>query len=177
VAHDLRALLNLPASAAAFLEEFLAHPRKTVVLAGFLFWSLVTVAFSLATKYWHVVVLRAIEGFGEAFYFPAAMALLPTFRVEQVLNAIKRCHPTIFPGVPTMYVAFNNLPDISRYDFSSLRGVFVGAAPQREVRTTPILPRAPFFKACCTARYGFINLRTKGTIIVTPDFLTATPDS
>jgi MFS family permease len=53
--------------------------RKTVVLAGFLFWSLVTLAFSFATKYWHVVTLRAIEGFGEAFYFPAAMALISAY--------------------------------------------------------------------------------------------------
>jgi len=53
--------------------------RKNVVLAGFLFWSLVTLAFSFATKYWHIVALRAIEGFGEAFYFPAAMALISAY--------------------------------------------------------------------------------------------------
>jgi MFS family permease len=53
--------------------------RKTVVLAGFFFWSLVTLAFSFATKYWHIVALRAIEGFGEAFYFPAAMAMISAY--------------------------------------------------------------------------------------------------
>jgi MFS family permease len=53
--------------------------RKTVLLSGFLFWSVITVAFGFATRYWHLVALRAIEGFGEAFYFPAAMALLSSY--------------------------------------------------------------------------------------------------
>jgi len=59
----------------------------------------------------------------------ATMALLPTFRVEQVLAAIKRHHPTIFPGVPTMYVAINNVPGVRRYDIQSIRACISGAAP------------------------------------------------
>jgi acyl-CoA synthetase (AMP-forming)/AMP-acid ligase II len=35
----------------------------------------------------------------------------------------------LFIGVPTMFVAFNNLPDIQRYDLTSLKRIFVGAAP------------------------------------------------
>ncbi len=53
--------------------------RKTVILGGFLFWSVVTLAFGFATKYWHLVALRAIEGLGEAFYFPAAMAMISAY--------------------------------------------------------------------------------------------------
>jgi long-chain acyl-CoA synthetase len=59
----------------------------------------------------------------------AAMVLLPTFRVEQVLNAIKRHHPSIFPGVPTMYVAINNMPGVRRYGIQSIRACISGAAP------------------------------------------------
>jgi MFS family permease len=66
--------------------------RKTVVLAGFLFWSLVTVAFSFATRYWHVVALRAIEGFGEAFYFPAAMALLSAYHGKDTRSRAMGIH-------------------------------------------------------------------------------------
>jgi MFS family permease len=66
--------------------------RKTVVLAGFLFWSLVTVAFSFATRYWHLVALRAIEGFGEAFYFPAAMALLSAYHGKDTRSRAMGIH-------------------------------------------------------------------------------------
>ncbi len=66
--------------------------RKTVVLTGFLFWSLVTLAFSFATKYWHVVTLRAIEGFGEAFYFPAAMALISAYHGKDTRSRAMGIH-------------------------------------------------------------------------------------
>ena len=66
--------------------------RKTVVLGGFFFWSLVTLAFSFATKYWHVVALRAIEGFGEAFYFPAAMALISAYHGKDTRSRAMGIH-------------------------------------------------------------------------------------
>ncbi len=66
--------------------------RKTVVLAGFVFWSLVTLAFSFATRYWHVVALRAIEGFGEAFYFPAAMALISAYHGKDTRSRAMGLH-------------------------------------------------------------------------------------
>jgi len=66
--------------------------RKTVVLAGFIFWSLVTLTFSFATKYWHVVALRAIEGFGEAFYFPAAMALISAYHDKDTRSRAMGIH-------------------------------------------------------------------------------------
>jgi MFS family permease len=53
--------------------------RKTVILSGFFFWSFITLLFGFATEYWHLVTLRAIEGLGEAFYFPAAMAMLSAY--------------------------------------------------------------------------------------------------
>ena len=59
----------------------------------------------------------------------AAMVLLPTFRVEQVLEAIKRHRPTIFPGVPPMYVAINNVPGVRRFGIQSIRACISGAAP------------------------------------------------
>lgn len=53
--------------------------RKTLVLAGLIFWSLITLATSLSTQYWHLVLFRALEGFGEAFYFPASMSLISDY--------------------------------------------------------------------------------------------------
>ncbi|MEN6336425.1 MAG: MFS transporter, partial [Phycisphaerales bacterium] len=66
--------------------------RKTVVLAGFFFWSVVTLAFSFATRYWHIVTLRAIEGLGEAFYFPAAMALISAYHGKDTRSRAMGIH-------------------------------------------------------------------------------------
>ncbi|MFL6275746.1 MAG: MFS transporter [Blastocatellia bacterium] len=53
--------------------------RKTLVIAGLLFWSFITLATALSTTYTHLVIFRALEGFGEAFYFPASMSLLSDY--------------------------------------------------------------------------------------------------
>lgn len=54
-------------------------PRRTVVIGGLIFWSLITVATALSTTYTHLVIFRALEGFGEAFYFPASMSMLSDY--------------------------------------------------------------------------------------------------
>jgi MFS family permease len=53
--------------------------RKALILGGLLFWSAVTLATGWATQYWHLVVFRALEGLGEAFYYPASMSLLSDY--------------------------------------------------------------------------------------------------
>jgi MFS family permease len=53
--------------------------RRTIVIAGLVFWSLVTVATALSTQYSHLVICRALEGLGEAFYFPASMSMLSDY--------------------------------------------------------------------------------------------------
>jgi MFS family permease len=53
--------------------------RKTLIICGLVFWSLVTIATALSTKYSHLVLFRALEGFGEAFYFPASMSMLSDY--------------------------------------------------------------------------------------------------
>jgi MFS family permease len=54
-------------------------PRKTLILAGLIFWSAVTLLTALARGYGELVLFRALEGFGEAFYFPASMALISDY--------------------------------------------------------------------------------------------------
>jgi len=49
--------------------------RKDLILGGCLFWSFVTITTGWCNKLWHFVTVRAIEGFGETFYFPASMSL------------------------------------------------------------------------------------------------------
>lgn len=59
----------------------------------------------------------------------AAMIILPTFITGEVLKAIKRHKPTLFPGVPTMYVAINNYPNVRRFGIRSIKACISGAAP------------------------------------------------
>ena len=54
-------------------------PRKHLILGGCLFWSVVTVATGWCGKLWQFVAVRAATGFGESFYFPAAMSLLSDY--------------------------------------------------------------------------------------------------
>jgi MFS family permease len=49
--------------------------RRHLIMGGCLFWSLVTMATAWCVKLWHFVTVRALEGFGETFYFPASMSL------------------------------------------------------------------------------------------------------
>lgn len=49
--------------------------RKDLILGGCIFWSLVTVMTGWCQRFWQFVAVRALEGFGETFYFPASMSL------------------------------------------------------------------------------------------------------
>jgi MFS family permease len=49
--------------------------RVHLILGGCIFWSFVTVATAWCSKLWQFVAVRALEGFGETFYFPASMSL------------------------------------------------------------------------------------------------------
>jgi long-chain acyl-CoA synthetase len=58
-----------------------------------------------------------------------AMLLVANPRdIPGLMKTIDKHHPTLFPGVPTMYVAFNNFPDIAKYDVRSIRACISGAA-------------------------------------------------
>lgn len=59
----------------------------------------------------------------------AEIVLLPRFDLIQLLTTIGRKRPTILPGVPTLYRAISQHPDIGRYDLSSLRLCISGGAP------------------------------------------------
>jgi len=53
--------------------------RKSLVLGGLVFWSLITAATALCHSFAQLVVCRALGGLGEAFYFPAAMSLISDY--------------------------------------------------------------------------------------------------
>jgi long-chain acyl-CoA synthetase len=82
-----------------------------------------------------LAVLPLFHGFGMSVTMNApilaggGIVLIPRFNARDVARAIHKYKPVFFIGVPTMFVAFSNLPDIERYDLRSVKGIFVGAAP------------------------------------------------
>ncbi len=59
----------------------------------------------------------------------ATMIIQPTFSTLEVLKAIRRYRPTLFPGVPTMFMAIANFKGARRYGISSIKACISGAAP------------------------------------------------
>lgn len=55
--------------------------------------------------------------------------LLPKFDIEEVLQTIKTERPTMFPGVPTMYVALTHHPEAEKYGIDTIRICNSGSAP------------------------------------------------
>ena len=62
-------------------------------------------------------------------YLAATMVIIPRFEVMGTLQSIKRYRPTFFPGVPTMFVALSQEKSAEKYNLSSLRVCYSGAAP------------------------------------------------
>lgn len=59
----------------------------------------------------------------------AAMVLLPQFKTKDVVKAIRRYHPTLFPGIPTMYLAIIRGAGRHTDDLKSIKYCISGAAP------------------------------------------------
>jgi long-chain acyl-CoA synthetase len=62
----------------------------------------------------------------------AGMVMVPNPRdMKDVLTNIQKFKASIFPGVPTMYNAINNHPDVKagKYNLSSIKGCISGSAP------------------------------------------------
>ena len=66
--------------------------RKTLIIGGLIFWSLVTIGTALSTNYAQLVICRALEGLGEAFYFPASMSLLSDYHSKATRSKAMAFH-------------------------------------------------------------------------------------
>ncbi len=82
-----------------------------------------------------LAVLPFFHGFGMSVTMNAPILaggkiiILPRFSPRLVAQTIHKYKPDFFIGVPTMFVALSNLPDIGKYNLRSVKGIFVGAAP------------------------------------------------
>ncbi len=59
----------------------------------------------------------------------AKLVLLPRPEIGPIVEAIEKHQVTLFPGVPTLYVAFNNFPGIEKRNLKSVRACISGSAP------------------------------------------------
>jgi MFS family permease len=66
--------------------------RKNLILGGCLFWSLVTVTTAWCARLWQFVTVRALEGFGETFYFPASMSLISDYHASDTRSRAMSFH-------------------------------------------------------------------------------------
>jgi long-chain acyl-CoA synthetase len=62
-----------------------------------------------------------------SMWMGATVVLVPRFEPKLVLDAVRRHRPTLFHGVPTMYIALLNTPDLQRVSFRSVRAGISGA--------------------------------------------------
>lgn len=77
-------------------------------------------------------VYGMVAGMCFAIRSAAAMVMIPNPRdLKDVLDSIQKYHATIYPGVPTMYNAINNHPDViaGKYNLSSIKACISGSAP------------------------------------------------
>jgi len=77
-------------------------------------------------------VYGMVAGMSFALASGASMVMIPNVRdLKDVLENINKCHPTIFPGVPTLYNAINNHPDViaGKYSLRSIKACISGSAP------------------------------------------------
>ncbi len=80
-----------------------------------------------ALPFFHVFANTAL--LNHAMATGASIAMVPRFETAQVLATIQRYRCTGFPGVPTMFQAMLDHPDLAKTDLSSLKVCISGGAP------------------------------------------------
>jgi long-chain acyl-CoA synthetase len=80
-----------------------------------------------ATPFFHCYGLTV--GMNLSILSASTMVLLPRFNPKAVLEAIRRYRPTIFPGIPTMYIAILRQAGKHTEQIKSIRLCLSGASP------------------------------------------------
>jgi long-chain acyl-CoA synthetase len=77
--------------------------------------------------YFHIYGLTVCLNFPTAL--AATLAPFPRFSPQDVLKALKKIKPTIFPSAPAIFNALLHQKDIAKYDLSCIRYCISGSAP------------------------------------------------
>lgn len=59
----------------------------------------------------------------------ATLILKSSFETEDILKTIRNHKPTLFPGVPAMFLALSSFPGVRKYKISSIRACLSGSTP------------------------------------------------
>ena len=89
------------------------HPDKEVMMG--------------ALPFFHVFANTAL--LNHALATGASIVMVPRFEAKQVLKSIEHYRVTGFPGVPTMFQALLDHPDLTKTDLSSVKVGISGGAP------------------------------------------------
>lgn len=81
----------------------------------------------IATPLYHVYAMTS--GMNLGIFIGGRLLLFRKFEIDDVLAKIKKHRPTFFPGVPKMYIAFVNHPEIEEAKLSCLKLCSSGSAP------------------------------------------------
>ncbi len=76
--------------------------------------------------FFHVFAMTVVMN--QAILQAATMILMPRFDLDTLLKLIHKKRPTVLAGVPTIYNALLNHPEIDRFDLSSLKRCLSGGA-------------------------------------------------
>ena len=77
--------------------------------------------------FFHVFAMTVVMNLG--IYKGAKLIMHPRFELLPVLKDIHTKHPTFMAGVPSMYNAILNNPNLSKYNLNSLKACISGGAP------------------------------------------------
>jgi long-chain acyl-CoA synthetase len=77
--------------------------------------------------YFHSFGLTCVMNY--SIWMSGTQVLIPRPEPEVILEAVHKHKVNFFPAVPTMYVGLLNHPKLAKYDISSIKGCFSGAAP------------------------------------------------
>ncbi|MEJ5347392.1 MAG: long-chain fatty acid--CoA ligase [Desulfosoma sp.] len=77
--------------------------------------------------FFHVFGMTVCMNF--SLYGGCTTIVVPKFDADEFLKLLHKSKPTLFPGVPTIYVALINHPKVKDYDLSSIRFCITGSAP------------------------------------------------
>jgi len=79
-----------------------------------------------ALPFFHIYGMTA--AMNAPLYAGGSIVLLPRFEVEAVMKTIQKEKVTSFCGVPTMYIAVINHPDVAKFSLRTVRGCISGGA-------------------------------------------------
>jgi long-chain acyl-CoA synthetase len=79
-----------------------------------------------AIPFFHIYGLTS--AMNTTIYGAHRIVILPQFLPKEVLATIQKEKVTVFPGVPTMYIALLNNPELGKYSLRSIKSCLSGAA-------------------------------------------------